>query len=167
MTKKSAGRLARDAAEEAAKQELKSTCWDDLTAVYHACSFALDNAANKINSLFAMPGVKENLVNKGEVAIAIRGLVDDRRALRTSLDEIYAKHKQKAGGSDDTTNLDLESLQVGEEYEMWEYRLKSTYLPNIEYLVSEVSQAIERGAKAAALQDLQDQATKASEPVAA
>ena len=143
MTKKSEARKARDANNQA--HAAGSTCWDDLTAVYRACAHSIDNAAARLNGLYSTPGVKPYLENNAEIAINIRGVVDDRNRLHARLNAIYAKHSAQTGGiTQDNPDGLVESMRLMGEYEEWNSQMEMAFLPSIEYLVSEFTNGYQR-----------------------
>lgn len=139
MTKKSQSRVSRDEYEKAHKTG--STCWSDLNNIYNACYSAVNNAKARINELYKMDHVRPFLDNSVEIAINIRGVVDDSRRLLESLELIHAKHAVKEGGAEPETQDLIESLQLSGEYEQWQSHLELSLLPTVEYLIAEFTSA--------------------------
>lgn len=139
MTKKSQSRISRDEYEKAHKTG--STCWNDLNNIYNACFNAVTNAKARINELYTLNHVRPFLDNSVEIAINIRGVVDDSRRLLESLEVIHAKHATKEGGAEVDTNDLIESLQLSGEYEQWQSHLELALLPTVEYLIAEFTTA--------------------------
>lgn len=143
MTQKSESRKARDASKKA--HAAGSTCWDDLKAIYQACSYGITNAGNRINGLYQIKEVRPFLENNQEIAIHIRGAADDLRRFTERLQQIYAKHSGKSGGvvDGDADGL-VDSMRLAGEYEQWQSEMEMAFLPSVEYLVSEFSNAYQR-----------------------
>ena len=111
MTKKSAGRLARDRA----KQDLKdNACWDELNRIYESARVMLYQHTI-ISTLASNQQLLACLENPTSTANSIKILGGDLRALNEQLSTIYAKHQGKVGGSQNPDEV-MGSIVIGQEY---------------------------------------------------
>lgn len=155
MTQKSMARRQRDQAAETHKTG--STCWDDLTNIHSACLYSINNAAARLDGLYSTPGIKEHIHNGKEIAINLRGVIDDRSRLLARLNAIQQKHAGKTGGvTEEDPDALVQSMRLVGEYEEWNSHVEMAFLPSVEYLVSEFSNAYQRLLTATAIQEAKD-----------
>ena len=101
MTKKSAGRLQRDALKEHKDELLKdNVCWDDLNSMYNSMCELLVRHVHISN--FAANKDLIDAVNDKTILIAnIRMFANDLRVMNDDLKTIHNMHAGKSGGTDD------------------------------------------------------------------
>lgn len=143
MTLKSESRKARDASKNV--HAAGSTCWDDLKGIHQACFHGISNSGIRIQDLYNIKEARPFLENNKEIAIYIRGVADDLKRFTSRLEAIYAKHSSKNGGvADGDPDGLVESMRLAGEYEQWQSEMEMAFLPSVEYLISEFSNAYER-----------------------
>lgn len=156
MTQKSLARQQRDKAAETHKTG--STCWDDLNNIHNACLYSINNATARLDSLYSIEGVKNYIQNGKEAAINIRGVIDDRARMLERLQAIHQKHASMTGGvTDEDPDALVKSMRLVAEYEEWNSHVEMAFLPSVEYLVSEFSDAYQRMLTANAVQKAKEQ----------
>lgn len=156
MTLKSESRKARDANKKA--HAAGSTCWDDLRGIHQACFHGINNVGSRIQGLYSIQEARPFLENNQEIAIYIRGVADDLRRFTERLNTIFSKHSSKNGGVNDNDPDGLvESMRIAAEYEQWQSEMEMAFLPSVEYLVSEFSNAYQRFLHAEASKPVQKQ----------
>ncbi len=111
MTKKSAGRLARDAAKE---QLQDNKCWDELNRIHESAHVMLYQHAG-LHAVASDKRLQSCLENPSSTANSISILSRDLKMLNDQLSAIYAKHAGKTGGSQDPDEV-WGSIMIGQEY---------------------------------------------------
>jgi len=145
MTKKSAGRIARDQANKqqnfSSAGDSSSAGWDDLDGIYNAAVQTLLTANDKMIELFKTPGVMLNVPNNQECVISIRGLDKDLKFFADELKSIRAQHEGKTGKTVDEDETIL-CLNLFERYVAFHQRYNSVIIPTITYLAEQAGEAV-------------------------
>lgn len=156
MTKKSAGRLLKDAQEDGKKArtlaqttELKNNkCWDELHGLYASCG-----------SVFVQYGELGKLMQNKELMACvedIKGLTNrtliftnDLQMMKGELLAIYGHHKNRHGGpvgdTDDVKAIDLmSSIEIYQHYQMWLQKHNGVCVPTLNEISAQMTQAERR-----------------------
>ena len=147
MTKKSAGRLERDAQKKATEEILKNPesnlmNWNDLDEIYKENSKMLITANTGMADVFRIPGVVDNVPDKKGTIDHIRGLAKDIRFFGEELVKIKKDHEGKSGivkDSDDTVT----AIKIYEGYVHWQQEYHSVIIPTITFLSEQAGLAVE------------------------
>lgn len=143
MTKKSAGRLAKDR-QKAELKELQNnnTCYDELNAIHQQCAALL----------LQHTGLSEAIKNKPLVAAIkdpevfmqnIRLLAADLTKLHQELQEISKQHEGKTGGSRDPEEL-MKTVTIAEQYNLFMQRHNATVSPTAQHIIEQIAIAEQR-----------------------
>lgn len=111
MTKKSAGRLQRDAEQAQLKD---NRCWDELNRIYESARVMLYQHAC-IHQLASNQQLLACLENPSSTANSIKILASDLKSLNEQLLSIKSKHAGKVGGSQNPDEV-WNSIVIGQEY---------------------------------------------------
>ena len=111
MTKKSTGRLQRDAAKA---QLVNNMCWDELNRIWEGARVMLYQHT-VISTLASNQPLLSCLENHTSTANSIRVLGNDLKSMNAQLSAIRAKHEGKVGGSQDPDEV-WNSIMIGQEY---------------------------------------------------
>ena len=136
MTKKSANRLARDAAK---KELANNTCWDDLKETYLSMVQLISQHAN-ISQLAARKDLIELIEDKETLTMNIKSLARDLTAMSTELAGIYALHSDKTGGSEDP-DIVFSTINIYEHYRLFMEKHDSVVMPTVLYILEQFQQA--------------------------
>lgn len=151
MTKKSAGRQARDqAAKEAISSQAK---WDDLETGYTECAISLVEANSALVNTFKTPGLLDHIPKKKETQACLKGLARDLDHYTTELLIIRETHKGKTGIPKD--EQETRDIFTGfEAYIAWQSRYESNIQPNIIFLAEQAGSAHQAMVEAAGINDV-------------
>lgn len=140
MTKKSAGRLARDAAEGRQKDQLANNhCWDDLNDIHESCVRLLSEHTH-------LAGYAQNkeLINevqdKETLSTNIRLLASDLQKLNGELGEIHAQHAGKTGGDQDP-DVVFNTIEIYERYNLFMERHQAVVMPTVYHIIEQFTEA--------------------------
>lgn len=136
MTKKSTGRVMRDKLKE------NTSIWDDLEGIYIASREALLTANSSIAEAYKQPGITDNVPNKKDVIVALRGLDNDLKLFFKDLEEIHSKHKGKTGTTTDELGT-VHAIQIFELYTAFDQRYHSSISPTIIFLAEQAGAALQ------------------------
>lgn len=120
------------------KQEQQK--WEDLEKIYKSCMDALITANNEVVALFKIPGVMENIENRQETVIALRGLNKDILFFAEELKMIHKYHEGKTGFIEDENELGT-SLQIFEKYHQFQTTYQGVIIPTVISLSEAVGKA--------------------------
>lgn len=165
MTKKSAGRLARDAKAKAmletaaanAKQLENNTCWDDLVVIYNDCVRLLHThglLSQKAHDAELLAEVSD----KATLVTNIRLLAGDLKMMSEELRALHALHADKSGGSQDIDEV-MTSIGLAEQYNLWMTKHDQVVMPTVYHIIEQFNQAEGRIAARKAEQAAADAAT--------
>lgn len=151
MTKKSQGRLQRDAQAKAFKDmqsnnpgSVENNCWDELNDISNKCSEALIVANTQLKEVYKTEGLINYIPKKEEVIVALRGIAQDIKFFGDDLTRIKKLHEDRTGGFKDDNDLNT-TLTVFEEYANFQTKYESVILPTVVFLLEQADAAIERG----------------------
>lgn len=157
MTKKSAGRLARDAKQKEIEKMIKDPeanlmSWEDLESIYEENTNMLIAANTSMADVYRLPGIIVNVPDKKGTIDHIRGLAKDVRFFGDQLAKIHSDHAGKTGivkDSDETVN----AIKIYEGYVNWQQEYQSVIIPTITFLSEQAGFAAEEIEKAVGVLD--------------
>lgn len=139
MTKKSAGRLARDAKEkEFERLKETNTCWDELKQIGSNCADMMVTTNSQLAAIYKTEGLINFLDNPTEVKTMLRGLSQDLTQFNTDLSRIFSAHKERSGGFKDEEDF-AASITIFEEYHAFQTRYESVVSPTVNYLLEQAA----------------------------
>jgi hypothetical protein len=146
MTKKSAGRLMRDARSAEARDLLKKSgpnkCWDELKDLHQLCAGLLKQHVSVLTA--ASDPVRQAAIVDGNTFCAnINSVASDLTMLNQELAEISATHLHKSGGSDDVNEI-MASFSTAEQYHLFMTRHDALVLPAVNHLAEIMEEADRR-----------------------
>lgn len=151
MTKKSQGRLQRDAQAKAFKdmktnnpESIENNCWDELNDISNKCSEALVIANSQLTEIYKTEGLINFIPRKEEVIVALRGIAQDIKFFGQDLARIRKMHEGRTGGFKDENDLST-TLIVFEEYANFQTKYESVIMPTVVFLLEQADIALERG----------------------
>lgn len=152
MTKKSAARLARDAAASQNQDELSkffkiNTAWDDLQDVYVSVATLIAESYAAVLGVYNDPVVLSNLGAEkyGETQNLLRGLASDVDVFVKDLTHIRSTHADKKGGSTSVEDFQM-TVSTFEEYEAIRNRWEGVTGRTIQNLMADAAEAAARAA---------------------
>ena len=112
MTKKSVGRLKRDAFKN------NNTAWDDLREIYLKNQSNLNALTASINAFFRVDNIALFIpAGQHEYTVGvIKGLASDVKNFQTRLNDIYGQHKDKTGKFEFDDAGYVRLISLGDEY---------------------------------------------------
>lgn len=157
MTKKSAGRLERDAKKKAIDDLIKDPNsdlmnWGDLNKIYEDNRAMLIHANQSMADVFKIPGIIVNVPDKKGTVDHIRGLAKDVRFFGEELSKINSQHTGKVGIVKDSDET-VEAIKVFEGYVNWQQEYHSVIIPTVTFLSEQAGLAAEAIEKASGLLD--------------
>ena len=157
MTKKSAGRIERDAKQKAAGMVVKGDeaglmKWDDLEGIYEQNSEMLVVANTNMVNVFKIPGMIAGVPDKKGTVDHIRGLSKDIKFFGEELIKIRRDHKEKTGVIDNSEDT-ITAIKIYEGYVNWQQEYHSVIIPTITFLSEQAGLAAEAIEKASDLLD--------------
>lgn len=139
MTKKSHGRLARDAVKREFQKELtENTNWDDLQARYAECRNLLLMHIG-VGNVLEDPAIRAEIKDLGMLVGNIRLLTKDITERAGELEKIYAIHSDKQGGC--TEEDIMLSFEVMEKYTQWLALIEAVVMPTVAHILEITSEA--------------------------
>lgn len=176
MTKKSQGRLQRDAAErrendaaqaraKAAEQLEGNSCWDDLESIRQQCAGLLGQHSS-IAGILRNKDLMAFVLDIPLLTERARLLQRDLVALNEDLQSLWALHKDKTGGTDDPDVL-MYCIQIYEQYNLFMERHEGTVMPTVAAILDQIQQAENRQQIAinAAAEELSERGIDPDQPV--
>ena len=147
MTKKSVGRLERDAKKKSIETLMKDPSsdlmnWGDLDRIYTDNMSMLITANQNMADVFKIPGIINNVPDKKGTVDHIRGLAKDVRFFGEELSKINIQHKEKSGIVKDSDET-VEAIKVFEGYVNWQQEYHSVIIPTITFLSEQAGLAAE------------------------
>lgn len=138
MTKKSAGRLERDAKKKSIETLMNDPSsdlmnWGDLDKIYTDNRSMLIEANQNMADVFRIPGIILNVPDKKGTVDHIRGLAKDVRFFGEELSKICEQHKGKSGIVKDSDET-IEAIKIFEGYVNWQQEYHSVIIPTITFL---------------------------------
>ncbi len=153
MTKKSASRLARDAAKAESEKYLKdNNCWDDMNSISSQCAQLLGSHAN-ISALAGNPIIIAALKDPSLFAKNVHVLAQDLKAMHNELVALKAMHAGKSGSAK-TPDDNLEAISIYEKYMLFIERHQNVVMPTVNHLTEQIQEAIDLVAANAKEQDV-------------
>lgn len=143
MTKKSAGRLARDAAKAALPN---TSAWDDVLTINRECHRLLASHG-QLSTLIQMPEIVQAIQDKSAFTKNVYILANDLGALTNELQGLAALHADKTGRAS-TPDEHLEAINVYEKYVLFIERHNAVVMPTATHLAEQVQDAVDRVARA-------------------
>lgn len=136
MTKKSASRLARDAAEK----ELQNTSvWDDVSNICRSC-YGLLRSHLELQKVIENVNIRSAIKDTSLFEKNIRVLTKDLISLNQELLALNELHKDKKGKA---TNPDdhLLGISIYEKYHMFMERHQNVVMPTVAHLIDQLGEA--------------------------
>ncbi len=166
MTKKSYGRLQRDASKKEMDNLIQNNkSWDDLESLYISFSTALVQANSQLLDVYRIPNITTFVPKKDEVIIALRGLSQDIKQFTDELKIIHNAHAGKTGGFTNEQEM-MDSIEIFEKYTHYQVRYDSIIMPSVTFLleqaemslavIGEMQSKAETESEDSKLKDLQD-----------
>jgi hypothetical protein len=162
MTKKSQGRLQRDAQAKAFNdlksknpESIENNCWDELNEISNKCSEALIVANTQLKEVYKTEGLINFIPKKEEVIVALRGIAQDIKFFGEDLSRIKKMHEDKTGGFKDENDLTT-TLTVFEEYANFQTKYESVILPTVVFLLEQADMALEKGTKKVVAEEVEN-----------
>jgi hypothetical protein len=152
MTKKSQGRLMRDAIKKDAKEELnQNRNWDELHERYAECrNLLLMHLA--VGEILQRPDIQGEIYKQEAQTVIsnIQLLTKDLNERAQELTMIYGTHSDKTGGCDE--NDIMLSFEIMEKYTAWLSLMQANVQPTLAHIM-EITSEVEKRliAKAAVL----------------
>lgn len=138
MKTPSKARIERRLAKKKFKKEngnmLKhNKCWDELEML-HAASAGLLYSTNNITPILRNEEILSK-VDASEMVSISKVIANDLSLYKTKLENIYAKHSGKVGGSDDPDDI-LTTIMIGQEYIELSDSFQNIVSPNIDKILA-------------------------------
>lgn len=134
MTKKSAGRIARDKLKK--EQALNMTnvpVWDDLKVMHDNIAEILATEGGGVAQLFSIPEIVSKLSEPLEITNRIKALDSDVNTYCNALEAIFAQHSERVGDPTDADDNML-AINIAGQYINLESTYRATVFPNIMFL---------------------------------
>lgn len=143
MTKKSVGRLQRDAEAKERKRLLDNEMkdnrnWDDLHEQYANCNTLLLSSAG-VGQVITEHGLLPYIENQKLLDDNIRLLTRDIGSLHAELKQIYGQHSAKRGGA--TEEDVMQGFAVYELYVLWIERYNALIPPTVNHILEMTGEA--------------------------
>lgn len=143
MTKKSAARVQRDLQGKKADEYLKNnTAWDELNNISQGIGEMLVAEAGGMAELFSIPELMLSMEDPLEVASRLKALDSDVNTFSSTLTAIKTLHEGMSGSAK-TTEENMRSIGIAEQYIQLEASYRATVFPNILFLSEKASEAVE------------------------
>ena len=146
MTKKSAGRLMRDARSAEARDLLKKSgpnnCWDELKDLHQMCAGLLKQHVAVLTAA-SDPVRQAAITDTATFCANINSVASDLTVLNQELAEISATHLHKSGGSEDVHEV-MGSFSTAEQYHLFMTRHDALVLPAVNHIAEILEEADQR-----------------------
>jgi hypothetical protein len=117
----------------------KNTCWDDLTEVYRECA-AMLYQHTLISQLLNDKDLLSYVDDLPQFNLNVKQFAEDLTQMSVELQQLYALHSDKTGGSDDA-DVVLHSFAVYEQYKLWMTKHDGVVKPTIMHILEQTNQA--------------------------
>lgn len=144
MTKKSAARVERDLQNKKTDAYLKNnTAWDELNQIGQGIGEMLHAEAGGMAEVFSIPELMVALEDPLEVASRLKALNSDVNTFSSTLEAIKKLHEGKSGSAK-STEENMRTIGIAEQYIQLEASYRATVFPNILFLSEKASEAVEK-----------------------